>query len=271
MSDILTAFWGMTINNYDETDMAMIHHGYPDHMRELVHTLEQGEEGTPHIQAYLKLKRQQRLSFVKKLFPRGHFKALTSAAYIENTKSYAQKLDATARSPAVHKFYDPIHTIEGQMKQVMRRIEADMSYEDYSPKLLHHYRLRAEKRMVEEDYTHAKVFVSATYKQMWKHFGEAMYSCLQPQFEAERVGKAVSFEDTHTHTHSEEKISREGGITNDGSAKQDSEDEEGLDSEEQDSESQQDSEGEDCEADGSCSEADCEDADDSGSGDEICL
>ena len=40
MSDITTAFWGMTINNYDETDLALVQQGYPDYIRQIVYTLE---------------------------------------------------------------------------------------------------------------------------------------------------------------------------------------------------------------------------------------
>lgn len=215
MSDITTAFWGMTINNYDETDLALVQNGYPDHMRELVYTLEEGKEGTPHIQAYLKLKRQQRLSFVKRLFPRGHFKALTNATYVENTKRYAQKLDSTARSAAVHKFNDPIHTIEGLVRLVINKMMDDCpDVED-----LEDARKFVERWMVRDDYTMAKIFVSATYKQMWKQFGHDMYQAIfhqrQSKLLEEELSRRKSLEDTHTHTHDDEKFSRGGGITSD--------------------------------------------------------
>lgn len=202
MADLTTAFWGMTINNYTETDLALVQNGYPDHLRELVHTLEEGEDGTPHIQAWIKLKRQQRLSFLKKLFPRGHFKALCSAEYQQNTKAYAQKLDGTARGAAIHRFNDPIHTIEGIVRKVINRmIELDL---DLGKRAL------VEREMVQEDYTMAKVFVSATYRQMFKQYGEDMYDCLavqhfRQQEEAEaflaRPTSDTEEAATHTHTH----------------------------------------------------------------------
>jgi len=197
MEGLTTAFWGMTINNYDETDLAMVHSGYPDYMREFVHTLEVGENGTPHVQAWIKLQRQQRLSFVRKLFPRGHFKALTSDEYKHNTKSYAQKLDGTAASPAMHTFNDPMNTIESVVKKVMLGIVSQCTYSDASPKL----RKDVERDMVVADYKFAKIFVSATYNQMWKQFGIEMLQC-------------VINEHTHTHTHTENLISREGSINN---------------------------------------------------------
>jgi len=269
MSDILTAFWGMTINNYDETDLAMVHNGYPDHMRELVHTLEEGEEGTPHIQAYLKLNRQQRLSFVKKLFPRGHFKALTSAAYIENTKGYAQKLDPTARSPATHKFYDPVHTIEGLVRKViLKAIEDYPDVEDLSAA-----RRAVERQLVIEDYSMAKVFVSATYKNMWKEFGHQMYENVfhahQQKLEDEEKSQK-SLGDTHTHTHAENLFSSVVGITSDAGTSSGGDEQESSEGEEDEDEAE-DGEDEADEADGSGSEGYRKADSVSRGGDQICL
>lgn len=258
MSDLTTAFWGMTINNYDETDLAMVQNGYPDHMRELVYTLEQGEEGTNHIQAYLKLKRQQRLSFVKKLFPRGHFKALCSAEYQQNTKVYAQKLDATARSPAVHKFQDPIHTIEGLVRKVILNM-----IEEYPDVVeLDEARRRVERDMVIDDYTMAKIFVSATYKQMWKQFGHNMYQCLFHQRESQllqdELARRKSLEDTHTQTHTDEKFSVAGGIGDAREEKQVRFEEEVLSTEsEEDDEGDDYGSGSETEASDSSSDSEC--------------
>lgn len=198
-SGITTAFWSMTINNYDETDLALVRQGYPDFMRELVYTLEEGEEGTPHIQAWIKLQRQQRMRFVQKLFPRGHFKPSTADEYNHNTKNYAQKLDGTARSPAVHRFVDPYHTVETVIKKVCLKIYEDfLQYEEYSNAKLKQYRYDVEKLLVQQDYRYAKIFVSGVYNKMWSEFGSAVYH---------------NIIHTHTHTHSDENLSHQGGIT----------------------------------------------------------
>ncbi|UAU47007.1 Rep [Chicken proventriculitis-associated circular virus 16] len=243
-----TAFWGMTINNYDETDLALVQNGYPDHLREIVHTLEEGEEGTPHIQAWIKLQRQQRLSFVKKLFPRGHFKPLTSDEYVANTKVYAQKLDGTAMAAAVHKFNDPIHTLESVMKRVARKVvEArDQCWSKRTFESLDNIRREVEKDMVAlDDYRYAKVFVSAAYKKVWIEFGVEMVIFFENQIRKEESAN------THTHTHSEKKLSRQGGITDDATERDDA------------------SEGEDAEESGSEGQEDCEDySEGSGSDDE---
>lgn len=187
----MTAFWGMVINNYTDTHLALVQNGYPDHMREMVYTLEEGaKNGTPHIQAYIKLQRQQRLAFVRKLFPGASFQPLCSAEYIENTKRYAQKLDDTAVSAAVHKFNDPTHTIESVIRRMVIKMmedHQDTNYLSDDQMDIQIHRKIVEKEMVKEDFKYAKVFVSATYKQMWKQFGHEMFESI--------------FGHTHTHTH----------------------------------------------------------------------
>lgn len=206
---ITTAFWSVTINNYDERDLAIVQNGYPDYCREIVHTLEKGEEGTPHIQAWVKLQRQQRMSFIRKLFPGGHYRPLTSDEYIQNTKAYCQKLDSTAQSSAVHKFNDPLKTLEPVVKIVVLKMK-DLLDEKYGNDNWEYaeqerkYRLYAERQLVAEDYRYAKVFVSATYEKMWKLFGAQMCQNILTH--------------THTHTQPEENISRVDIPTTDGEA-----------------------------------------------------
>lgn len=221
--------WQMTINNYDETDLALIQQGYPDNIRQIVYTLEVGKEGTPHIQAFIKMKRDCRLTHMKKLFPRGHFQYLDSSEYKLNAQRYAQKLDATAVSPATITNGDPLHTIEGTIRTIINRMISDHTrIED-----LTRCRREAEYEAVMEDYTMAKVFVSATYKAMWKEWGMTMYRGL--------LEKAR----THTHTHTEEEDSIDIDVyqgNEDGEASDDS--------------------------DGSCSEGSCTEGDSNGSGED---
>lgn len=247
MSGITTAFWGMTINNYDETDLALVQNAYPDYMREIIHTLEKGEEGTPHIQAWIKLQRQQRLSFVKKLFPRGHFKPLTSDEYIANTKKYAQKLDDTAVAGAVHKFNLPIPDVVRELQVVIKEAfyyYADKDkriYDTSDHEILAMVQVEQHNR-VRENPQLAKLYVSATYKAVVKEYLRDI---------AVRVWEAEYSKDTHTHTHSEKKLSRQGGITDDATERDDA------------------SEGEDAEESGSEGQEDCEDySEGSGSDDE---
>lgn len=246
---ITTAFWSVTINNYDDRDIAIMERGYPDYCRKVVWTLERGESGTPHIQAFVKLQRQQRMSFMKKIFPGGHFKALTSAEYIHNTESYVQKNDSTTRSAHVQVFHDPIHTLETVCRRVgLKVVELQ---EDYRLKQSQQYwddiKTNVEKDMVAtEDFRFAKVFVSATYKQMWKQFGVEM---------------CIFFHNAHTHTHTQphEEVSTVDIPTNAG------DEEDGQESESEgesgrDSDSAEDDEG-DSDSEGSGTETDSEGGD----------
>lgn len=215
MSDITTAFWGMTINNYDETDLALVRQGYPDYIRQIVYTLEEGEQGTPHIQAYLKLYRQQRLSYVKKLFPRGNFKALTNDEYKLNAQRYAQKLDGTAQSPATitnNPFPDPVVELTDVIETVVK------DYGDFRHHKEHDalwFIQQEERERVVKTPRLAKFYVSATYKNIKKEF----WPCIV----AHVLQKS---EDTHTHTHTAEIFSHAEGITQDGLEEQDTEEHE---------------------------------------------
>lgn len=209
-ASITSAFWSLTINNPSAAQLALIKQGYPDYCREIVWTLEAGEkEETPHIQAYVKLQRQQRMSFMKKLFPGGHYQALKNDEYVHNTKMYAQKDDATTQSAHRHVFNDPTGTIEALIPQVIKRMWDDDYYGEVDRDAA---RAAAERDMVSENYRLAKIFVSAAYKQMWKQFGAEMMTAVC----AEREKQAH----THTHTH-DEKLSHSDGHSNASEAGQD--------------------------------------------------
>jgi len=202
-------YWRMTINNYDERDLALVRQGYPDDIRKLIWTLEEGKNGTPHIQAYIQMKRSVRMSHMKKLFPGANFGQSNNAEWRLNQHNYPQKNDETTRSAHVIQNNDPLHTIEGTLRRVVMRMISDYADEETIPEA----RRLVERAMVIEDYTMAKVFVSSTYKSMWKEFGHEIYESLYKKRmeEMERDDQSVN---THTHTHAEKKFSREGGITN---------------------------------------------------------
>jgi len=198
-------YWRMTINNYDERDLALVRQGYPDDIRKLIWTLEEGQNGTPHIQAYVQMKRSVRMSHMKKLFPGANFGQSNSAEWRLNQHNYAQKDDETTRSAHVVQNNDPLHTVEGTLRRVINNM-----IEQYADDVdLVACRRLVERAMVIEDYTMAKVFVSSTYRAMWKDFGHEMYQNLWGVRQAEL--KSAS---THAHTHEEKIFSHEGGITN---------------------------------------------------------
>jgi len=236
-------YWRMTINNYTQTDVALVRQGYPDDIRKLVYTFEEGEEGTPHIQAYIQMKRSVRMSHMKKLFPRANFATMDSAEWRLNQHNYAQKLDATAVTAAVIQNSDPLHTVEGTVRRVVEAIIEE--YEDEDD--LDRARAFVESAMVRKDYTMAKVFVSAVYKAMWKQFGGEMFISIRRKVN-ERIAELRAEEEacvnipTHTHTHAQgEIISHEGGTAIEDGEGQD--DESDYEEDGQDDEGDQDSEG----------------------------
>lgn len=269
MSHGTYTFWNMTINNYTETDVALIQQGYPDDIRQLVYTFEEGEQGTPHIQAYIKMKRQVRLAQMSKLFPRGRFRFLDTAEYRLNAQRYAQKLDDTARSPAIIQNGDPLHTIEGTVRRVINRLMDE--YPDVEDLTL--ARRHAERAMVVEDYTMAKVFVSSTYRNMWRDFGNAMYQSLfmkrQAEIEKEEAENRGVKNSSHTHTHTQPEL-----FSHQEEHKEDASTSSGRDVEDEGTEGEEDHQaegGEDeaDEADSEGGEGYCEADSVSGSGDEI--
>jgi len=222
---MMTAFWGMVINNYTETHLALLRQGYPDHLKQLVYTLEKGESGTPHVQAYLRLFRQQRISYVKKLFPGANFQALTSDEYILNAQAYAQKLDETAEGAASitnNQIPDPVTELLSVIRDVYSTYANDntavtwrmMHYRDMAS-----YKTVIERLRVTDRPSLAKFYVSPIYNKVWSTFGQQlMFHVCEEQKRAET--------ETHTHTHTQaEIISRRGGITN-ASASEDDEGEE---------------------------------------------
>lgn len=240
MSELTTAFWGMTINNYDETDLALVQQGYGDFVKQLVYTPERGEDGTPHIQAYIRLYRQQRLSYVKKLFPRGHFTALTSGEYKLNTQRYAQKQDATAEGPSVitnNPFPDPVVELIDVLRAVRRTwLDPSVSWFNTTEKDIMYYIQQEQHHRVAEKPSLAKFYVSAVYKSVKKDYWRSLCRFLDQEASDEKDG-------THTHTHTQRKI-----IFSTGSIARDAEDDE-VDSQESGSLEQEDTEGEDYEDD----------------------
>jgi len=200
-----TAFWSFTINNYTETDLALVQQGYPDHVRQIVYTLEKGEEkGTPHVQGYLKLFRQQRESYVRKLFPRAAFKGITCAEYNLNAQRYAQKLDQTAESPAVitnNPFPDPIVELVSVIEEAFSRPDLNewswnrpQTWVESQPTedIIHQWLTQVEFDRVRRSPRLVKFYVSATYRNVKKEYLRPLKAHI---FDLQKI------EHTHTHTH----------------------------------------------------------------------
>ena len=87
----------------------------------MIWTPEEGEEGTKHIQGWVRLQRNQSLSFMKKLYPRAHLKPCKKDDYNENCHSYAQKNDQTTDGNHHILLNDPIPASDTVLYQVLER------------------------------------------------------------------------------------------------------------------------------------------------------
>ncbi len=101
MSKNITKYWCFTLNNPGKEALPGI-----DHFDYFVYGKEVGDSGTPHLQGFFILKNRQRLSFVKKLFPRAHFERmrgtpLEAATYCKKDGDFKEvgtlPLDKSAR------------------------------------------------------------------------------------------------------------------------------------------------------------------------------
>jgi len=181
-------YWSMTINNPEENDYVLVRNPNSKYIRELVWTMEVGDEGTEHIQAWVRLQRNQGLSFVKRLYPRAHLKNCDKDEYNENCHNYAQKNDDTTAGNHHITLNDPIPSIERLILEVIAAAVEGLArsppYDgrmDYCLKAVTYRSVSSEALQVERDLVrqkgpmYAKVFVSPVYARLWKQYGEELF------------------------------------------------------------------------------------------------
>jgi len=169
----------MTLNNPDDNEMVLIKNPNPEYIRQLIWTPEEGEEGTPHIQAYVKLMRPQRMSFIKKLYPRGHFKSITSDEYKKNCSDYAQKDDGTTIGAHVITYNEQIPDVVQFLRKIVEdALLLDMKSDKcesanefiatYYDNEIHRSMDRSERAAIVARPSVAKLIVSPTYSRIKK-------------------------------------------------------------------------------------------------------
>jgi len=178
----LATCWSMTINNPDDNDMVLVRNPNPEYIRQLIWTPEEGDkDGTPHVQAFIKLMKQQRMSFIKKLFPRGHFKSITADEYKHNCSHYAQKDDKTTIGSHVITYNEQIPDVVQFLRSMLEEACGCDPTNDNQPDtadawLANWYRpneilqrcVEEEKRAVAKRPSVAKLLVSPTYTRVKK-------------------------------------------------------------------------------------------------------
>lgn len=84
--------WCFTLNNYEENEITFIKDNLSLLCTRLYVSKEIGEQGTPHLQGYLTLRRPKRLTGLKKLLKRAHWEK-AKGDYNDN-KTYVFKADS---------------------------------------------------------------------------------------------------------------------------------------------------------------------------------
>jgi len=173
----LATYWSLVINNPSETDMVLVLNSNEKYIRSFVWTPEVGKDGTPHIQAWLRLHRNQPLSFVKKLYPQGHFKPIVKDDYNANTHTYVQKNDDTTVGVHTQTHNDPLPGQDTVLYRVLERWWSNRR-EDLGLLSIHEVQLNSmlsatetiENEMVSERAGLEKLFISPLYAKMKRRF-----------------------------------------------------------------------------------------------------
>lgn len=97
MTTIRTNYWCFTINNPAREDLTELGQLADKNASYLVWQLEEGEEGTQHIQGYVELEKRMRLTGVKKLLKRAHFERRRGTS--KQASDYCKKEDTRIDGP----------------------------------------------------------------------------------------------------------------------------------------------------------------------------
>jgi len=178
----LATYWSMTINNPDDNDAVLVRNPNDKYIRQLVWTVEEGEDGTEHVQGWVRLHRNNSMAFVKKLYPRAHLKPITKDEYNENCHDYAQKDDDTTRGAHVISLNDPLPAVDTILYRVLERVYERMDADQKLAGLLVNDMLRlthqVEDEMVSDRAGLEKLFISGTYDKMKRRFYNQIISRL---------------------------------------------------------------------------------------------
>lgn len=230
----LATCWSMTINNPDENDMVLVRNPNPEYIRQLVWTPEIGEDGTPHIQGYVKLMKQQRMSFIKKLYPRGHFKSITADEYKHNCSHYAQKDDKTTIGSHVITYNEQIPDVVQFLRSMLEEASGCDPINDnqpdtaeawmdhwFNPREILNKVLEVERRAVAKRPSVAKLLVSPTYtrvkklylREITENIVHALYHNNADDNQGEGTGETTDYQSVTIGSIGEEDQEQEDGLS----------------------------------------------------------
>lgn len=179
-------YWSVTINNPDDNDYLIMRNPNEKYIRTLVWTEEEGgEEHTPHLQAWVRLQRNNSQTFMKKLYPRAHLRPIDKDQYNEACHAYAQKNDETTAGNHVISINDPLPANDTLLYKVIEEgfallMKVDKNrYDDYlqeGSNVVARLSLKdlgtkdVEKDMVRKRAGLEKIFCSPAYDKMKQTF-----------------------------------------------------------------------------------------------------
>ncbi len=86
-----TKNWAFTLNNYTEEEEEALKNLVPDTVKYLIFQPEVGENGTPHLQGYMQVRKKRTLGGVKKLQGRAHWEPQALEATVDHNIHYCSK------------------------------------------------------------------------------------------------------------------------------------------------------------------------------------
>lgn len=109
--------WFMTLNNFTQAELETLQALTPEEAPELVVDEEVGEEGTPHLHAYIHWAEKRRLSQMKTFLPRAHWEGVRSRPhtidYVSKGKVLVRRLrvSQSATRPSSTRLLDAIESL----------------------------------------------------------------------------------------------------------------------------------------------------------------
>lgn len=210
----LFTYFSLTINNPDENDYLIVRNPNEKYVRQVVWTNEVGgSEGTPHIQLYLRLYRNNSLSLVKKLYPRAHIKGISRDEYNENCHAYAQKDDDTTRGSHVITANGTPVDASSLALDVVREtyrvyyagLESTFCVTGCKDVITHSGKWSDNVRWIENDMVFAKphlsrVIASASYKSVMDRFTHTFWDIARVEFASnnKQTNNASNSDDTES-------------------------------------------------------------------------
>jgi len=229
-------YWSVTINNPDDNDYLIMRNPNEKYIRTLVWTEEEGgEEHTPPLHAWVRLQRNNSQSFMKRLYPRAHLRAIDKDQYNEACHAYAQKNDETTAGNHIISINDPLPANDTLLYKVIEegfallmKVDED-KYDHYlheGPRVVDRLTLKKldtvaiERDMVSKRAGLEKIFCSPAYDKMKQKFWREILFRILNKTDEDAIKCSSATQETEVETSDRDSDSDEesGSETDEGSS-----------------------------------------------------